>query len=166
MFLFAKPNSHWIVPVPSVKVTVGVLHAAVAVAEPRAALISEADGLQPSVATAPVIIIVGGLGPLVHVTVLEAVEVLPQASTCSKCSCLRSRARQLLYTAPSARCYSCSAAGISCSSSTKCSSNIRSRWITTKRCDSTCIVITGGVRSAIHVTVLEVVAVLPQASLQ
>ena len=31
-------------------------------------------------ATAPVIIIVGGLGTLVHVTVVEAVAVLPQAS--------------------------------------------------------------------------------------
>ena len=66
---------------PSETITAGVLHAAVAVAEPRAAVISEADGLQPSVATAPVIIIVGGLGTLVHVTVVAAVAVLPQAST-------------------------------------------------------------------------------------
>jgi hypothetical protein len=66
---------------PSETITAGVLHAAVAVAEPSAALISEADGLQPRVATAPVIIIVGGLGTLVHVTVVEAVAVLPQAST-------------------------------------------------------------------------------------
>ena len=66
---------------PSVTVTAGDPHAAVAVAEPRAALISEADGLQPRVATAPVIIMVGGLGTLVHVTVVEAVAVLPQAST-------------------------------------------------------------------------------------
>ena len=65
---------------PSVTVTAGVPHAAVAVAEPRAALISEAEGLQPSVATAPVIIIAGGLGTLVHVTVVEAVAVLPHAS--------------------------------------------------------------------------------------
>ena len=65
---------------PSETITAGVLHAAVAVAEPSAAVISEADGLQPSVATAPVIIIVGGLGTLVHVTVVEAVAVLPQAS--------------------------------------------------------------------------------------
>ena len=65
---------------PSETITAGVLQAAVAVAEPRAAVISEADGLQPSVATAPVIIIVGGLGTLVHVTVDEAVFVLPQAS--------------------------------------------------------------------------------------
>jgi hypothetical protein len=53
---------------PSETITAGVLHAAVAVAEPRAALISEADGLQPRVVTAPVIIIAGGLGALVHVT--------------------------------------------------------------------------------------------------
>ena len=57
-----------------------ILQASVAVAEPRAALISEADGLQPRVAKAPVIIMVGGLGTLIHVTVLEAVAVLPQAS--------------------------------------------------------------------------------------
>ena len=65
---------------PSVTVTAGVPQAAVAVAEPSAALISAAEGLQPSVATAPVIIITGGLGALVHVTVVEAVAVLPQAS--------------------------------------------------------------------------------------
>ena len=66
---------------PSVTVTAGDPHAAVAVAEPRAALISEAEGLQPSVATAPVIIIAGGLGALVQVTVLVIVAVLPQPST-------------------------------------------------------------------------------------
>jgi hypothetical protein len=65
---------------PSLTVTAGVPHAAVAVAEPKAALISEAEGLQPSVVTAPVIIIAGGLGALVQVTVVEAVAVLPQAS--------------------------------------------------------------------------------------
>ena len=65
---------------PSETVTDGVLQAAVAVAEPSAALISVADGLHPSVATAPVIIIAGGLGVFVHVTVVEAVAVLPQAS--------------------------------------------------------------------------------------
>ena len=66
---------------PSLKVTIGVPQAAVAVAEPRAALISEAEGLQPSVGVAPVIIIVGGLGAFNQVTVLEVVAELPQAST-------------------------------------------------------------------------------------
>jgi len=65
---------------PSVTVTAGEPQAAVAVAEPSAALISEADGLQPSVATAPVTIIVGGLGTLVQVTVLDIVALLPQPS--------------------------------------------------------------------------------------
>src|SRR5678809_328814 len=66
---------------PSETITAGVLQAAVAVAEPSAAAISEAEGLQPSVATAPVIIIVGGLGTLVHVTVVEVVAVLPVSYT-------------------------------------------------------------------------------------
>jgi hypothetical protein len=65
---------------PSVKLTAGVPQAADAVAVPRAALISEAAGLQPRVGVAPVIIIVGGLGALVHVTVLVTVAELPQAS--------------------------------------------------------------------------------------
>jgi hypothetical protein len=65
---------------PSVKLMIGTPHAAVAVAEPRAAVISEAEGLQPRVTKAGVIIIVGGLGALVQVTVLTAVAVLPQPS--------------------------------------------------------------------------------------
>ena len=74
----------WVQPLvctaPSVNVTIGVLQAAVAVADPRAALISEAVGLQPRVTEAGVTIIVGGLGALNQVTVLVIVAVLPQAS--------------------------------------------------------------------------------------
>ena len=65
---------------PSVNVTIGVLHAAVAVAEPSAAVISEAEGLQPRVTKAGVIIIVGGLGALNQVTVLDTVAELPHPS--------------------------------------------------------------------------------------
>src|SRR6188768_1984753 len=68
------------VTAPSVNVTIGVLQAAVAVAEPRAAVISEAEGLQPRVTRAGVIIMVGGLGALSHVTVLVIVALLPQPS--------------------------------------------------------------------------------------
>jgi hypothetical protein len=57
-----------LVTAPSVNVTIGVLHAAVAVAEPSAAAISEADGLQPRVTEAGVMIIAGGLGALSQVT--------------------------------------------------------------------------------------------------
>ena len=53
--------------------------ASVAVAEPNAASISLAAGLQPRVGL-PLAVIVGGTRSLVHVTVLEAVAVLPQAS--------------------------------------------------------------------------------------
>ena len=66
---------------PSETLTDGEPQAAVAVADPRAALMSEEEGLQPSVATAPVIIITGGLGAFVQVTVLMIVAELPQAST-------------------------------------------------------------------------------------
>ena len=66
---------------PSVNVTIGVLHAAVAVADPSAAVISEAEGLQPRVTEAGVIIMVGALGVLSQVTVLEVVAELPQPST-------------------------------------------------------------------------------------
>ena len=66
---------------PSVNDTTGVPHVAVAVAEPSPALISEADGLQPRVGIAPVIIIIGGLGAFIHVTVLVMVALLPHAST-------------------------------------------------------------------------------------
>jgi len=67
---------------PSVDVTVGVPHASVAVAEPRAVFISAEDGLQPRIPLAgvPVAVIVGGVTSLVHVAVLEAVAVLPQPS--------------------------------------------------------------------------------------
>jgi len=64
----------------SVNDTIGVLQAAEAIADPKAALISAAEGLQPRVGRAPVIIIAGVLGALVQVTVLEVVAVLPQAS--------------------------------------------------------------------------------------
>ena len=66
---------------PSVNVTIGVLQAAVAVADPSAAVISVAEGLQPRVTKAGVIIMVGGLGALSQVTVLVIVAELPQPST-------------------------------------------------------------------------------------
>jgi hypothetical protein len=55
--------------------------ASVADAEPSAALISEAKGLQPSVVADPLAVIVGGTWSLVQLTVLTAVAELPQPST-------------------------------------------------------------------------------------
>jgi hypothetical protein len=85
---------------PSVTVTAGDPQAAVAVADPSAAAISEAEGLQPSVGVAPVIIIAGGLGTLVHITVLVMVAVLPQASIAINVL-VREALHEVVVTAPS-----------------------------------------------------------------
>ena len=69
------------VAVASLVVIVTGPHASVAVAEPRAALISEAEGLQPRVVAVPDAVIVGGVTSAVHDTVLEVVALLPHAST-------------------------------------------------------------------------------------
>ena len=79
--LVCEREQLFVCTVPSVNAMIGVLQAEVAVALPSAALISEAVGLQPRVTEGFVIIIVGGLGTLVHVTVLVMVAELPQAST-------------------------------------------------------------------------------------
>jgi hypothetical protein len=65
---------------PSEEETVGVPHASVAVAVPSALLISEAAGLHANVVVVPPVVNVGGVTSAVHVTVLDAVAVLPQAS--------------------------------------------------------------------------------------
>jgi hypothetical protein len=77
---------------PSINVRVGIPQASVAVAVPSAAVISEAEGLHPNVKVVPVVVIVGGTRSLVHVTVLTAVAVLPQASTAENvlvCVCVQ-----------------------------------------------------------------------------
>jgi len=148
---------------PSVNVTIGVLQAAVAVAEPRAAVISEAEGLQPRVTEAGVIIIVGGLGALSHVTVLVIVALLPQPSTAV--NVLVCEEEQLLVdTAPSVNVIVAvlqpsvadaepSAAVISVAAGLQPSG--------TSAYDPVNV---GGIWSAVHLTVLVTVAVLPQPS--
>ena len=151
------------VTAPSVNVTIGVLQAAVAVAEPRAAVISEAEGLQPRVTEAGVIIIVGGLGALSHVTVLVIVALLPQPSTAV--NVLVCEEEQLLVdTAPSVNVIVAvlqpsvadaepSAAVISVAAGLQPSG--------TTTYDPVKV---GGIRSLVQFTVLEVVAELPQPS--
>jgi hypothetical protein len=51
-----------------------------ALAVPNAALMSFADGLQPRVVVVPLVINTGAVLSAAHVTVLDAVAVLPQAS--------------------------------------------------------------------------------------
>ena len=68
---------------PSVCDTVGVLHASVELAEPNAASIAAAVGLQPGLNVVPFAIIVTVLSE-VHVTVLEVVDVLLHPSLAVK----------------------------------------------------------------------------------
>jgi len=148
---------------PSVNVTIGVLHAAVAVADPSAAVISVAEGLQPRVTKAGVIIMVGALGALSQLTVLEVVAELPQPSTAV--NILVCEEEQLLVdTAPSVNVIVAmlqpsvadaepSAAVISVAAGLQPSG--------TTTYDPVNV---GGTRSLVQVTVLEVVDVLPQPS--
>ena len=66
--------------VPSLEVIVALPQPSVAEAVPSALLISAVDGLHPSVVVVPPVTITGAVLSAVHVTVLEAVDVLPQAS--------------------------------------------------------------------------------------
>jgi hypothetical protein len=150
---------------PSETITAGVLQAAVAVAEPRAALISEAEGLQPSVATAPVIIIAGGLGALVHVTVVEAVAVLPQASTAVNVLVLEAE-HDVVDIAPSldvtdAVLQPSEAVAVPSAAVISEADGLQPRVAV-----APVIVITGGFLSATHVMVLEVVAYYHKHPLQ
>src|SRR5678810_896205 len=63
---------------PSEEDTVGVAHASVAEAEPRAAFISPVVGLHPRASAVPLAVIVGEVTSAVHVTVRDAVAVLAQ----------------------------------------------------------------------------------------
>jgi hypothetical protein len=65
---------------PSINVTVGGLHASVAVAVPRAPSIAAGAGLHPSVKLFPVAVMVGAVLSSVHVAVRAAVDVLPHSS--------------------------------------------------------------------------------------
>ena len=69
-----------LVILPSLEVMAVLPHASVAVAVPSAALMSAADGLQPSVVVVPLVVIDGATLSADHVIVLDVVAVLPHAS--------------------------------------------------------------------------------------
>ena len=149
--------------VPSVAVILTALQASVAVAEPRAASIAAAVGLQPSDVAVPVAVITGGIRSDVQLTVLEVVAVLPQPSMAV--NILVCEEEQLLVdTAPSVNVIVAmlqpsvadaepSAAVISVAAGLQPSG--------TTTYDPVNV---GGTRSLVQVTVLEVVDVLPQPS--
>jgi hypothetical protein len=78
--LVCERSQPLLVTAPSEEFTVGVPHPSDADAVPRAAFISAAVGLHPSVVVAPPVVITGGVRSLVHVTLVEAVAELPQPS--------------------------------------------------------------------------------------
>jgi hypothetical protein len=152
-----------LVTAPSVNVTIGVLHVAVAVADPRAAVISEAEGLQPRVTRAGVIIMVGGLGALSQVTVLDVVAVLPQPSTAV--NVLVCEEEQLLVdTVPSVNVIVAvlhASVADAEPSAAVIADEVGLQPSGTLAYDPVNV---GGIRSLVQVTVLEVVAELPQPS--
>ena len=140
-----------------------MLQAAVAVAEPRAAVISEAEGLQPRVTEAGVIIIVGGLGALSHVTVLEIVALLPQPSTAV--NILVCEEEQLLVdTAPSVNVIVAMLQPSVADAEPSAAVISEAKGLQPSGTTTYDPVNVGGIRSLIQVTVLEVVDVLPQPS--
>jgi hypothetical protein len=151
-----------VVTCPSVNVTIGTPQAAVAVAEPRAALISEADGLHPRVPEGDTII-VGGLGALIHVTVREVVAVLPQASVAVNvlvCEALQ----EVVDIVPSVNVtvgvpQASLALAVPNAASISEEAGLHPRDVAVP-----VAVITGGIRSLVQVTVLEAVTELPQPS--
>jgi len=130
---------------------------------PSAALISEAAGLHPSVNVVPVAVMVGGTRSLVQLTVLEAVAVLPQPSlavnvlTCVtvQVEVVAVASLEVIVTGPQASV----AVAVPSAALISEAAGLHPRDVAVPFA-----IIVGGVRSLVHVTVLEVVAVLPQAS--
>ena len=148
---------------PSVNVTIGVLQAAVAVADPSAAVISVAEGLQPRVTKAGVIIMVGGLGALSQVTVLDVVAELPQPSTAV--NTLVCEEEQLLVDiAPSVEVILTTLQPSVADAEPSAAVIADEAGLQPSGTSAYDPVNTGGIRSLVHVTVLVMVAVLPQPS--
>src|SRR6187549_4015417 len=153
-----------LVTVPSLDDTVGVPHASDADAVPRAAFISAADGLHPSVVVVPPVVRTGGVRSLIHVIVLTAVAVLPQPSMAENVLvCERSQPLEL--TVPSLD----DTVGVPHASDADAVPRAAFISATVGLHPSAVVVppvvITGGVRSLVQVIVLTAVAVLPQPSM-
>jgi hypothetical protein len=109
-------------------------------------------------------VIDGGIRSLVHVTVLEVVEVLPQPSLAVKVltwvtvqvAVVAAASAELSVTGPQASV----AVAVPRAASISPAVGLHPRVVAVP-----VAVIDGGTRSLVHVTVLEVVAVLPQPSL-
>src|SRR4030095_11414232 len=153
-----------LVTLPSLEVTVGLPHASVAEAVPNAPFISPAEGLHPSVNEAPPVVRVGGVTSAVHVAVRDAVAVLPHASVAvNVLVCVR--AQPSLVTLPSLEV----TVGTPQASAAVAVPNALfispAEGLHPSDVPVPPVVKTGGVTSAVHVTVRAAVEVLPQKSL-
>src|SRR5688572_6374520 len=149
---------------PSINVTVGMPHASVAVAVPKAPSIVAVFGLQPSASGLPLVVIVGPVISAVHVAVLAAVEVLPHASIAV--NVLVCEREQVLVTiTPSINV----TVGVEQASVAVAVPNAPSIvavfGLQPSASGLPLVVIVGPVISAVHVAVLAAVEVLPHASI-
>src|SRR6187431_2424446 len=144
--------------------TVGVPQPSVAVAVPKAPLISPVDGLQPSVVVVPPVVITGGVISEVHVTVRDAVDVFPQASRAVHVLvCVR--IHPLLPTVPSLPADTVGVPQPSVAVAVPKAPLISPEvGLQPSVVVVPPVVITGGVLSEVQVTVRDAVDVLPQAS--
>ena len=147
---------------PSVWVTVGVLQASVDVALPNAASIAAAEGLHPGVNVVPLAVIETILSK-VQLTVLETVDVLPQPSLAvNVLVCVRPQ--PLLCNGPSAEVSVTGPQASLAVAEPKAALMSDAAGLHASARDVPVAFIVGGVRSEVHVTVLETEEVLPQAS--
>ena len=150
---------------PSLEVIVVLPHASVAVAVPSAALISAADGLQPSVVVVPLVDITGAVTSLAaQVIVLAAVAVLPHASLAVHVLVCE-REQLLLVILPSLEVIvvlpqASVADAVPSAALISAADGLQPSVVVVPAA-----VIDGAALSAVHVIVLDAVAVLPQASL-
>jgi hypothetical protein len=140
-----------------------VLQAAVAVADPRAAVISAAEGLQASVTEAGIIIMVGALGALSQLTVLEVVAELPQPSTAVNILVCEEEQEVVVIVPSVALTLTVLQASVAVAVP-KAASICAAVGLQPRDVAVPVAVITGGTRSLVQVIVLEVVAELPQPS--
>jgi len=149
---------------PSLEVIVVLAQASFAVAVPNALMISLAAGLHPSVVVVPPIVNTKTVTSAVHVTVLDAVEVLPQKSLAVNVLVCE-RLHPLLLTGPSLEDtvgvpQASVAVAVPSALLISLAAGLHPRVVVVPP-----VVSTGAVTSSVHVTVLEAVAVLPQKSI-
>ena len=137
----------------------------VAVAVPRAALISAAVGLQAKVLVVPVGVITGGVRSEVQVTVLDAVLELPQASMAvNVLTCVTTQLAVVAVASEKVRFVTgpqpSVAVAVPRAALISAAVGLQAKVLVVP-----VGVITGGVRSEVQVTVLDAVLELPQASM-